>query len=115
MGTLASLFAKLMNTELPTGEKAVKRQTFSKGLSNIFLSDGRLKPGDEILMVDSKSLVGLTHPEAVGVLKNTQQLVQLVVATEVSEACRRREEFSGFCVATGIRRSEHYKFNGINF
>ena len=47
-------------------------------------SDGRLKPGDEILMVDGKSLVGLTHSEAVGVLKTTQQLVQLVVATEVS-------------------------------
>ena len=48
-------------------------------------SDGRLKPGNEILMVDGKSLVGLTHSEAVGVLKTTQQLVQLVVATEVSE------------------------------
>ena len=40
-------------------------------------------------MVDGKSLVGLTHSEAVGVLKMTQQLVQLVVATEVRE---RREE-----------------------
>lgn len=47
-------------------------------------SDGRLKPGDEILMVDGKSLVGLSHSEAVSVLKMTQQLVQLVVATEVS-------------------------------
>lgn len=45
--------------------------------------DGRLKPGDEILMVDGKSLVGLSHSEAVSVLKTTQQLVQLVVATEV--------------------------------
>lgn len=33
-------------------------------------------------MVDGKSLVGLTHDEAVGVLKGTQKLVQLVVATE---------------------------------
>ena len=48
-------------------------------------SDCRLKPGNDILMVDGKSLVGLTHSEAVGVLKTTQQLVQLVVATEVSE------------------------------
>ena len=47
--------------------------------------DGRLKPGDEILMVDGKSLVGLTHIQAVGVLKMTQQLVQLVVATKVCE------------------------------
>ncbi len=33
-------------------------------------------------MVDGKSLVGLTHSEAVEVLKTTQRLVQLVVATE---------------------------------
>ncbi len=33
-------------------------------------------------MVDGKSLVGLTHTEAVEVLKTTQRLVQLVVATE---------------------------------
>lgn len=33
-------------------------------------------------MVDGKSLVGLTHDEAVAVLKATQKLVQLVVATE---------------------------------
>ena len=42
-----------------------------------------MKPGDELLMVDGKSLVGLSHSEAVAVLKSTQQLVQLVVATEV--------------------------------
>ena len=45
-------------------------------------SDQRLHPGDELLMVDGKSLVGLTHDEAVAVLKATQKLVQLVVATE---------------------------------
>lgn len=45
-------------------------------------SDGRLHPGDELLMVDGKTLVGLTHDEAVAVLKATQKLVQLVVATE---------------------------------
>ena len=49
----------------------------------MYCRDGRLKPGDEILMVDGKSLVGLSHSEAVSVLKTTQQLVQLVVATEV--------------------------------
>jgi hypothetical protein len=36
-------------------------------------------------MVDGKSLVGLTHDEAVAVLKATQKLVQLVVATEHME------------------------------
>ena len=38
--------------------------------------------GDELLMVDGKSLVGLSHDEAVNILKATQKLVQLVVATE---------------------------------
>ena len=36
-------------------------------------------------MVNGKSLVGLTHNEAVEVLKATQKLVQLVVATESME------------------------------
>ncbi len=36
-------------------------------------------------MVDGKTLVGLTHDEAVGVLKGTQKLVQLVIATEYME------------------------------
>lgn len=47
----------------------------------LIFSDGRLHPRDELLMVDGKSLVGLTHDEAVGILKATQKLVQLVVAT----------------------------------
>ena len=47
--------------------------------------DNRLRPGDELLMVDGKSLVSLTHQEAVEVLKTTQQLVQLVIATEAIE------------------------------
>lgn len=42
-------------------------------------------------MVDGKSLVGLTHSEAVSVLKTTQQLVQLVVATEVSPTRQKME------------------------
>ena len=50
---------------------------------NTLSRDGRIQPGNEILMVDGKSLVGLTHAEAVNVLKLTQPLVQLVIATEV--------------------------------
>lgn len=53
--------------------------------SSLCFSDGRLHPGDELLMVDGKSLVGLSHDEAVGILKATQKLVQLVVATEHME------------------------------
>ncbi|XP_070402422.1 PDZ domain-containing protein 2 isoform X2 [Nothobranchius furzeri] len=48
--------------------------------------DGRLQVGDELLMVNGRSLVGLTHQEAVDVLRFTTGLVQLVVSSqEVSE------------------------------
>ncbi|XP_029435221.1 LOW QUALITY PROTEIN: PDZ domain-containing protein 2 [Rhinatrema bivittatum] len=43
--------------------------------------DGRLRSGDELLMVNGKSLVGLSHQEAVAVLRTAAGLVQLVVAS----------------------------------
>ncbi|XP_060763259.1 PDZ domain-containing protein 2 isoform X2 [Neoarius graeffei] len=43
--------------------------------------DGRLKAGDELLMINGQSLVGLSHQEAVAVLRSTAGLVQLVVAS----------------------------------
>ena len=48
-------------------------------------SHGCLHPGDEILMVDGKSLVGLAHEEAVAVLRTTRKVVQLVIATDYNE------------------------------
>ncbi|KAG7477163.1 hypothetical protein MATL_G00091360 [Megalops atlanticus] len=43
--------------------------------------DGRLKIGDELLMINGHSLVGLSHQEAVAVLRAFKGLVQLVIAS----------------------------------
>ncbi|KAJ8339273.1 hypothetical protein SKAU_G00360590 [Synaphobranchus kaupii] len=43
--------------------------------------DGRLKAGDELLMINGQSLVGLSHQEAVAVLRSFTGLVQLVIAS----------------------------------
>ncbi|XP_019373547.1 PREDICTED: PDZ domain-containing protein 2 isoform X1 [Gavialis gangeticus] len=49
--------------------------------------DGRLTSGDELLMINSQSLVGLSHLEAVALLRSAVGLVQLVVASrETTEA-----------------------------
>ncbi|KAM9098605.1 PDZ domain-containing protein 2 isoform X2 [Sarcophilus harrisii] len=43
--------------------------------------DGRLTSGDELLMINGQSLVGLSHQEAVAILRAAAGLVQLVVAS----------------------------------
>ncbi|XP_038599537.1 PDZ domain-containing protein 2 isoform X2 [Tachyglossus aculeatus] len=46
--------------------------------------DGRLTSGDELLMINGQSLVGLSHQEAVAILRSAAGLVQLVVASRES-------------------------------
>ncbi|XP_027724666.1 PDZ domain-containing protein 2 isoform X2 [Vombatus ursinus] len=46
--------------------------------------DGRLTSGDELLMINGQSLVGLSHQEAVSILRAATGLVQLVVASRES-------------------------------
>jgi len=44
--------------------------------------DGNLKAGDQLLEVDSKSLVGLTQERAADLMKDTGQVVDLVVVKQ---------------------------------
>ncbi|XP_065596080.1 PDZ domain-containing protein 2 [Cyrtonyx montezumae] len=46
--------------------------------------DGRLTTGDELLMINGQSLVGLSHQDAVALLRSAAGMVQLVVASKES-------------------------------
>ncbi|XP_021410399.2 PDZ domain-containing protein 2 [Lonchura striata] len=46
--------------------------------------DGRLMAGDELLMINGQSLVGLSHQDAVALLRSATGLVQLVVSSKES-------------------------------
>ncbi|XP_068166106.1 LOW QUALITY PROTEIN: inaD-like protein [Antennarius striatus] len=57
--------------------------------------DGRLHAGDELLVINGQSLVGLTHQEAVAVLRSSTGLVQLVVASRLMDHRSLKQENEG--------------------
>ncbi|KAF6125820.1 multiple PDZ domain crumbs cell polarity complex component [Phyllostomus discolor] len=61
----------------PHGDLPIYVKTvFAKGAAS---EDGRLKRGDQIIAVNGQSLEGVTHEEAVAILKRTKGTVTLVV------------------------------------
>ncbi|KAK7909885.1 hypothetical protein WMY93_014569 [Mugilogobius chulae] len=61
----------------PHGDLPIYVKTvFGKGAA---AEDGRLKRGDQIMAVNAQSLDGVTHEEAVGILKRTKGTVTLTV------------------------------------
>ncbi|KAK7491797.1 hypothetical protein BaRGS_00017053, partial [Batillaria attramentaria] len=78
------------------GDPHRRREGKKKGDIGIFVAaiteggpafrDGRLKRGDELLMINGTSLVGLTHQEAVDALRSAPSLVQLVVASKIRKS-----------------------------
>ncbi|CAF1531622.1 unnamed protein product, partial [Adineta ricciae] len=57
---------------------------FVKSLNpqGVIARDGRIQIGDQIIEVDDKSLVGVTHTHATSVLKSTSGLVRFVIGRE---------------------------------
>ncbi|XP_042637235.1 multiple PDZ domain protein [Orycteropus afer afer] len=61
----------------PHGDLPIYVKTvFAKGAAS---EDGRLKRGDQIIAVNGQSLEGVTHEEAVAILKRTKGTVTLIV------------------------------------
>nr|2FNE_A Chain A, Multiple PDZ domain protein [Homo sapiens]2FNE_B Chain B, Multiple PDZ domain protein [Homo sapiens]2FNE_C Chain C, Multiple PDZ domain protein [Homo sapiens] len=61
----------------PHGDLPIYVKTvFAKGAAS---EDGRLKRGDQIIAVNGQSLEGVTHEEAVAILKRTKGTVTLMV------------------------------------
>ena len=61
----------------PHGDLPIYVKTvFAKGAAS---EDGRLKRGDQILSVNGEPLEGVTHEQAVGILKRAKGTIELTV------------------------------------
>jgi len=63
----------------PHGDLPIYVKTvFAKGAA---AEDGRLKRGDQLIAVNGQSLEGITHEEAVNILKNARGTIDLTILT----------------------------------
>ena len=63
----------------PHGDLPIYVKTvFAKGAAS---EDGRLKRGDQLIAVNGQSLEGITHEEAVNILKNARGNIDLTILT----------------------------------
>ncbi|CAG5128550.1 unnamed protein product, partial [Candidula unifasciata] len=76
--------------------------------------DGRLKRGDELLMINSQSLSGMTHQEAVDVLRNAQPLVQIIVASKIRKSSSVASPSHKFVEISQALLPQHFKTPQIN-
>lgn len=60
-------------------KKCTSPQLFVLSFQGAAAEDGRLKRGDQIIAVNGQSLEGVTHEEAVAILKRTKGTVTLTV------------------------------------
>lgn len=72
-----------MSCRVPLEPGTGKGPPCSSAFLLCFRRDGRLTAGDELLMINGQSLVGLSHQDAVALLRSAAGLVQLVVASKV--------------------------------
>lgn len=49
--------------------------------------DGRINVGDEILFINGYSLIGVSHQDAIHLLRAAKNPIQIVVSQDVRDVC----------------------------